>query len=131
MGSSGRGEFGNYKVGKNGIGSSGGEDGQDGSGNGKECPTNIEGILLEDVGTCEYFKTTGSLPGVGKSIFVDSKTKDGRIVVIDLSSSMVLGNLPTRYNYLIECISVIHYVGTIGISGLKPMPHVVVEIHGK
>ncbi len=128
MGSSGRGEFGNYKVDR--------KSGGVGSGNNDttidiQCPESIENILLEDISTCEYFKTLNGLPYVGQDVYINSLIIDGRIAVVDTASTKVIGNVPTRYNYLIECISSINYIGTIEISGLIPIPHIVVEIHAK
>lgn len=131
MGSSGRGEFGNYKVDRKSGGIGGIGSGNNDSTLDMECPESIENILLEDISTCEYFKTLNALPNVGQDVYVSSFVFDGRIVVVDTATTKVIGNVPTRYNYLIECISSINYIGTIEISGLIPIPHIVVEIHAK
>ena len=135
MGSSGSGRFGNYRIGNgqtvgganNVSGGAGG--GLGGGGIEIDCPTVIENIRLEDVATSEYFLRHQSLPNPGEPVELNSIPHNGRLVVTNTLTKEVLGNLPTQYNYLINCIKNVRYDGTIIASGMRPIPFVVVTLH--
>lgn len=133
MGSSGTGSFGNYKpdnmkkdkstgqgIGVNGV-ASGGE---------IECPLEIKMIRLEDVQLSEYYKQHGTVPPMGAAVLLSKKLHHGRIVVIATNTNEIIGNLPTQYNYLINCLNIgKSYSGNVINSDLKPVPFVVVTLH--
>ena len=133
MGSSGTGSFGNYKpdnmkkdknarqgLGVNGI-ASGGE---------IECPTEITMIRLEDVQLSEYFTQHGTVPPKGASVFLSKKLHYGRLVVVASDTNEIIGNLPTKYNFLLNCLnSSKNYSGNVVNSDVKPVPYVVVTLH--
>ena len=137
MGSSGSGKFGTYHVGngkgagdsETGIG--GGIGGSVGGGTGEiECPSTIENIRLEDIATSEYFVKNQSLPPSGDHVNLHTAIHKGRLVVKATSSEEIIGNLPTQYNYLINCIKKgINYTGVVIASGEKPVPFVVVTLN--
>lgn len=137
MGSAGSGKFGTYRVGggqtTGGAGSgSGGAAGDSlGGGTGEvECPSAIENIRLEDVATSGYYANHHSLPSRGAPVELNNSVHKGRLVVKATSTGEVLGNLPTQYNHLINCIKKgVQYTGTVVASGTTPVPFAVVTLH--
>lgn len=138
MGSAGSGKFGTYRVGNGqttggtGSGGAGGATGGGiGGGTGEiECPSVIENIRLEDVATSDYYVNHKSLPSPGDPVELHNTVYNGRLVVKATSTAEVLGNLPTQYNYLINCIKKgMQYTGTVVASGMTPVPFVVVTLH--
>jgi hypothetical protein len=51
---------------------------------------------LEDVDRCSYYQTNNTLPSTGTQIYV---THNKRLEVVDATSNLSLGYLPTYYNY--------------------------------
>lgn len=148
MGSSGSGKFGTYHVGGSGgtsgqrkpevpnggyggIFSGQGYSGVTGGGAGEiECPPVIEYIKLEDVAISQYYVAHNSLPNPGESVKLHGTIVNGRLVVTVSSTGEILGNLPTEYNYLINCLMRgITYTGTVASSGVSPVPFAVVSLH--
>lgn len=147
MGSSGSGKFGTYHVGGSrgtsgqqpgtsnggfgGISSGQGYSGVAGGGAGEiECPPVIEYIRLEDVAISQYYVSRNSLPNPGEAVELPSDIVNGRLVVTVSSTGEILGNLPTEYNYLINCLKRgITYIGTVASSGVSPVPFAVVSLH--
>lgn len=128
MGSSGSGRFGTYR--NTGTGSSGTGSGVNGGTNEIECPAIIENIRLEDVATSDYYVNYNSLPSYGDSIYLNNTIYKGRLVVKAISTDEIIGNLPTRYNFLINCLKKgMHYKGFVVASGITPIPFVVVTLH--
>ena len=126
MGSTGSGRFGNYHIGEvsgnNGIGgSSAGE---------ITCPETIENIRLEDVATSEFFTKHGTLPVSHSNVELRNSLFCGRLVVETTDTHEIIGNLPTKYNYLITCIKRgSNYNGVVISSGISPIPFVVVTLN--
>lgn len=127
MGSAGSGKFGTYRVGINQT--TGGT--VNGSGTGEiVCPSVIENIRLEDVAISDYFINQGTFPTHGEPVELNNTIHKGRLVVNSTYTSEVLGNLPTQYNYLINCIKKgMQYTGSVVASGLTPVPFVVVTLN--
>ena len=136
MGSSGYGAFGNYRFGSNG-GENGGLNRTNGmselqgdSGNDLVCPPEIELIKLEDVATSEYYITHQNVPSPGDVVELADSICNGRLVVFLSSTEEILGNLPTKHNYLINCIDRgMRYTGQVYSSGLSPLPYIVVNLY--
>lgn len=132
MGSSGSGRFGNYRISgeldkneKNKI-----NEGIDSIGGEVECPEIIENIRLEDVATSEYFVKYGNLPTVQSIIKIRDSIYQGRLVAEVVDTNEIIGNLPTQYNYLFNCLkSGVHYNGRVISSGKSPIPFIVVTIN--
>lgn len=143
MGSSGSGKFGTYHVGGSGgafggsngglgVGPSGqGFSGIPGSGSGEiECPSAVEYIKLEDVAISEYYINHDSLPNPGEVVELQGTIFNGRLVVAVSSTGERLGNLPTEYNYLINCLMRgVTYTGVVVSSGASPVPFAVVSLY--
>ncbi len=138
MGSSGSGRFGNYHINdnyneskqNNGTNASG--IGGVGEGHGEVmCPDSIELINLEDVSFSEYYKRYNNVPAKDEKVKLRNKLYNGRLVVELLSTNEIIGNLPTEYNYLFNCVQNGRaYFGEIKSSGIDPIPYVVVTLHG-
>lgn len=138
MGSSGTGQFGNYRINdnldtskqNNGLNLNG--IGGVGEGHGEIlCPDSIELINLEDVSFSEYYKRYKNVPAKDEKVKLRNKLYNGRLVVELLSTNEIIGNLPTEYNYLFNCVQNGRaYFGEIKSSGIDPIPYVVVTLHG-
>lgn len=129
MGSTGSGSFGNYHVRNKPNG--GKDEGNGGTGNGVggneiNLPEKIENIKLEDVATSEYYQVHEDLPSKASNISLRDTVYQGRLVVETADTHEILGNLPTEYNYLRGA----QLIGVIVSSGIKPIPYVVVTLHG-
>ena len=127
MGSSGYGRFGDY-PGSSSFGSYGGTGNQ---GNSSEynreldCPVAIDLIILEDVATSEYYSTRHRLPSPGEDVELKDCLHEGRLVVISSSTGEIIGNLPTEYNYLLDCLTKGYlYEGEVSGSFETPVPSV-------
>ena len=133
MGSSGYGSFGNYRVrtGNNSIDGVGSETGSSSNQNGQSVQSvNTSHILLEDVAISEYFKNNDEVPAPGETVTLLSPIYNGRLAVKSDSTEEIIGNVPTKYNYLINAITKgITYVGSVVSSGTSPIPYVVVSLH--
>lgn len=129
MGSSGSGSFGTYRIGGE-SGVSGGELIGGVSGPGEVgCPKVIENIRLEDVATSEYYVKYHALPSVRSIVNLRDKVYLGRLVVETSDTQVIIGNLPTQYNYLLNCLKDgLNYTGTVISSGDSPIPFVVVTL---
>ena len=83
---------------------------------------------LEDVASSEYFNKYGSLPLREDLVIITAKK---RIVAMD-KNGFVIGNLPTQYNYLLECIQEgYQYEGSVTESYLSPLPSVSIAVTPK
>ena len=130
MGSAGSGQFGTYHVGAGGTVLGKGQNGTGGGSGEFECPVRIEYIRLEDVADSEYYINNRSLPAPGEAVELNRSLYKGRLVVSATSTGEILGNLPTEYNYLINCLmSGMDYSGTVISSGTTPVPFVVVTLY--
>jgi hypothetical protein len=132
MGSSGSGKFGTYRI---GAGQSTGGLGPAGSSNDDkpreiECPSIIENIRLEDVAISDYYINNQQLPPAGDIVTLHNAINNGRLVVKSRSNGETLGNLPTQYNYLYNCMKKgIIYSGVVIAADVTPVPFVVVTLN--
>lgn len=100
MGSTGTGNFSDYPTGSGNPtqpttgGGGGGVDPND------RCLTAFS-VQLEDVEHSAYFQMTSILPPIGTKLKLAHQK---RIVAVDLNGAVV-GNLPTKYNYLADCMA--------------------------
>ena len=129
VGSTGYGNFENYRV----PGSKGGQSGSGGANaNEVECPEVIDNIKLEDVATSEFYIKNNRLPNAGSNVHLRVKIHQGRLVVESSNTHEIIGNLPTHLNNLVNCInSGLAYDGTVLSSGTVPIPFVVVRLYVK
>lgn len=121
MGSTGSGSFSDYSgsssSGKDGGGAGGGSSGADPCAQAFAC-------VLEEVAQCQYYSTRRTVPSPGSAM---SLLFRGRIFAVD-NTGVVVGALPTRYNYLAACIrNGFHYSGIVSVSQNSPVPSVAAD----
>ena len=81
--------------------------------------------LIEDVDTCEYYRKKGALPAVGTEVYIDFKVR----LVVKSNDGLIIGYLPTKYNYLRYCIvKGFTYTGVVSVASSTPINTVVVDI---
>ena len=119
MGSTGSGHLSDYSDYKNAVaGVTGGKDSI------YICDRGVA-TSLEDVATSDYFKTHGMVPPKGTTITISFNT---RVVAVD-DNGMIVGNLPTSYNYILECIEEgYQYEGEVTESHSVPLPSVSIAV---
>lgn len=80
---------------------------------------------LEDVQTSDYFQENGHVPPIGTSIIISFAT---RIVAVT-ESGVIIGNLPTEYNYILRCLDEgYQYEGEVTGSNHVPLPSVTIAV---
>lgn len=119
MGSSGTGNFSDYKNFPRAIkGLTGADDSED------KCALAFS-TLIEDVDTCEYYSKKGVLPAAGAEVYVDFKVR----LVVKSNDGLIIGYLPTKYNYLRNCIvKGFTYTGVVSNVSSTPINTVIVDI---
>ena len=119
MGSSGTGNFSDYKNFPRAIkGVTGADDSED------KCALAFS-TLIEDVDTCEYYCKKGMLPAVDTEVSVDFKVR----LVVKSNDGLIIGYLPTKYNYLRYCIvKGFTYTGIVSNVSSTPINTVIVDI---
>ena len=119
MGSSGPGNFSDYSNYPRAIkGVTGAVDSED------KCALAFS-TLIEDVDTCEYYSKKGVLPAVGTEVYVGFKVR----LVVKSNDGLIIGYLPTKYNYLRHCIvKGFTYTGVVSVASSTPINTVVVDI---
>ena len=119
MGSTGPGNFSDYSNYPRAIkGVTGAVDSED------KCALAFS-TLIEDVDTCEYYSKKGVLPAVGTEVYVDFKVR----LVVKSNDGLIIGYLPTKYNYLRNCIvKGFNYTGVVSNASSTPINTVIVDI---
>lgn len=119
MGSTGTGNFSDYKKFPRAIkGVTGADDSEE------KCALAFS-TLIEDVDTCEYYRKKGALPAVDTEVYIDFKVR----LVVKSNDGLILGYLPTKYNYLRNCIvKGFTYTGVVSVASSTPINTVVVDI---
>lgn len=83
---------------------------------------------LEDVATSDYYKSQGLVPPVDTTVFIKQVF---RIVAVD-ENGVIIGNLPTKYNYLLGCLEDGYvYEGQVSVSHDTPLPYVEIAVTPK
>ncbi len=140
MGSSGTNTFTDYPgssggrpgdKGSGGKGSGGGGSGGGGGGTGgkpDKCDVTLTDLALEDVALSAYFTEQKKLPPEKTKVRVKDKLVGGRVAV-ETEGGVVIGNVPTAYNYLRQCISQgWAYKGKVSSSSSGKIPKVRVDL---
>lgn len=119
MGSTGSGRFSDYPGNGDAIkGVTGGEGFVD------DCLRAVK-TRLEDVGTSGYYQQLGNVPPVGTYVKV---AFTGRVSAVDMNG-VIIGNLPTEYNYLLRCLETgYQYEGEVILSNNSPIPSVQIAV---
>ncbi len=121
MGSTGSGRFSDYpgsrpERGGNGTGG-GGASGEDRCDRAFPC-------ALEEVEQCDYFSANGRVPPANTALTIEQR---GRLFAVDASGQTV-GALPTRYNYLADCLAAgFTYKGRVTSSTSTPVALISVD----
>lgn len=121
MGSTGSGSFSDYpgsrpKEGSEGAGG-GGASGEDRCARAFSC-------ALEEIEQCEHFNTSGGVPPANTALTIEQR---GRLFAVDASGRTV-GALPTRFNYLADClVAGFTYEGRVNSSASAPVASVNVD----
>lgn len=112
MGTTGSGRFGNYQPNQN-----------------RDCPAEIV-FNVEDIDISEYFQKSSSLPSVGSEVFIKNMLVNKRMVVVDKNTELILGNVPTVYNYIFDrCIMAgKEYNGEVRNISTTPFNKILVEL---
>lgn len=130
MGSAGFGTFGNYHIGDPKDSNQGNGSSSGGNGIGGAQREKTDYINLEDVPILDYFLNNNNVPSALEPVFLSDQIHNGRLVVISSVTLEIIGNVPTKYNYLLNDIKMgINYIGEVRSSGLSPIPFVVVSLH--
>lgn len=122
MGSTGSGRFSDYPgtggTGPSGAGGDGGEPA------GEDRCTRAFNVSLQDVEHSERYARTSSVPPVGTQLSVEHRK---RLVAVDASGASV-GNLPTSFNYLADCLAGgFSYAGIVSASSNGPTAMITVD----
>ena len=119
MGSTGSGNFSDYPSNGNAVkGVTGGESGVN------ACERAFK-TRLEDVASSDYYQKKGNVPPIGTSVIIAFAT---RIVALD-DQGVIIGNLPTEYNYLMRCLEEgYQYEGEVIGSFTTPFPSVQIAV---
>jgi len=126
MGSTGSGNFSDYSSynQKNSSSSGGGQSGNGGSSGEDQCARAFS-TSLDEVATCDYYKTRKNVPAVGSGVSISF---NARLVVLD-HNDICVGYLPTKFNYLRACMSDgFTYSGVINQSTTVPFPSISIDI---
>ncbi|MFM9988983.1 hypothetical protein [Flavobacterium sp.] len=119
MGSTGSGTFSDY-------GHKPKENANQGASSGEDKCARAFSTFLEEIQNCEYFKATTNVPPVGTAVSITFHNP--RLAVQD-DKNVIIGYLPTKFNYLLACIeSGINYSGIVSNSTLTPLASVMVDI---
>jgi hypothetical protein len=135
VGSSGTSSFSDYPGSRGGSSNGGSSKGKGGDGGGDggggstdECAAAINDAL-EDVATSAYYAKHGKVPPPKTKVRIRSKLVGGRVAVETVADSEVIGNLPTKYNYVVKCMKQSWtYEGTVESSSAGRLPKVTVDL---
>lgn len=117
MGSTGSGRFSDYS----GSRPKGGEGGGSGGASGDDRCARAFACGLEEIEHCDYFVADGGAPPVGMTLSIEQR---GRLFAVD-SSGQTVGALPTRFNYLADCMNAgFSYAGRVTASVSSPVASV-------
>ena len=117
MGSTGSGNFTDYQ------GFSGGNSKQGGESLENKCNRAFR-TELEDVDLSQYFISKGHLPNINTEAIIDF---NGHRIVA-LIDNEEIGNLPTKYNYLRQCMTENTYSGLVSNTSTTPINSIIINV---
>ncbi|MEO8515653.1 MAG: hypothetical protein ABI426_02865 [Flavobacterium sp.] len=119
MGSTGSGTLSDYDHKPKGGSNQGASSGED------KCARAFS-TFLEEVQNCKYFRNTANVPPKGTVVSI---TFDRPRLAVQDEKNVIIGYLPTKFNYLLACMeSGINYSGIVSSSTLIPLASVTVDI---
>ncbi|MFA6483406.1 MAG: hypothetical protein WCW62_12560 [Bacteroidales bacterium] len=81
---------------------------------------------LEEVASSQYLIQNGYLPPVGTNVFISFNER----IVAETEDGVCIGFLPTRFNYLLNCIeNGFSYSGVIARSNSIPLPSLTIDVN--
>ncbi len=131
MGSAGTGRFSDYPGTPRGSAKNGGGGGGGGKGSAEvdQCERILANVTLEDVGRSDYFSQNQVMPLVGMPVAVKPTLVGGRLGVEAEEDRLLVGLLPTEYNYLLQCMKQGYtYAGMVKSVRAQPVPVVRVDL---
>jgi hypothetical protein len=121
MGSTGSGSFSDYPGSRP---KEGGEGAGGGGASGEDRCARAFSCALEEVEQCDYFTASGGVPPANTALTIEQR---GRLFAVD-SSGQTVGALPTRFNYLADCMAAgFKYEGRVNSSASAPVASVNVD----
>lgn len=111
------------------VSSSGGGGGEDATYD--RCRMHLRDVILDEVARCDYFRVYKTVPVAGTVVAVRGIIDPavGRIVVYSISDNVVIGYLPSKYNYIRACMADgFSYTGKVISSSISPIPRVYVDL---
>lgn len=118
MGSTGSGNFSDYN------GFKGNNPKQGGKGNLNECGKAFT-TDLEDVEVSSYYLQNNDLPPVMTTIIISF---NGTRIVACSKNGIEIGNLPTKFNYLLACLEEFSYSGIVTNISTTPIINVTINV---
>lgn len=127
MGSTGGGRFSDY------TGNTDDDQGKPMSGSGgggtDQCGHQIKDVVLEEVERSEYWKAHKRTPSAGTNVHVKATLVGGRLAIETSSKAEVIGYLPTRYNYIVQCMKRgFTYAGAVTATSTAPIVKVIISL---
>lgn len=118
MGSSGSGSFSDYSQYKSDKKNQGGSSGE-------EICSKAFSTNLEEIERCDYFEKYKALPDDGTPIKIILKT---RLAAVS-NDGLVIGYLPTSFNFLVNCMSNgFEYKGNVVSGKSKPVLSIQIDV---
>lgn len=99
-----------------------------GSSGGDPCLAHIDEFELEEIANSEYFAEHEALPPRGTEVGVAASLLGPRLAVEVSSTGELLGLLPTRLNYLRNCLDTNRYIGHVTSVSTTAVPSVWVQL---
>lgn len=130
MGSSGTSSFSDYPGSRGGSRASGEGAGGGGAGEGGDVCERPFQTHLEEVATCDYYRNNGAVPSDSTTVSIRNTLVSGRIG-IQTSNGVLIGYLPTSFNYVLQCINRgFSFTGKVTNADERPTPSVHVSLSG-
>jgi len=86
------------------------------------CDDFVENITLQDVETAEYHSAEGKPPMTDTQVRLRSEKVDGRLAVETMSDQRIVGFMPDKYDYLVDCLAKGYvYVGRVIFATREPL----------
>jgi hypothetical protein len=76
------------------------------------CGKNFQ-CFLEDAENCEFFLQNQTIPNINDDITIGFNPSSNRLCATMVSGGLVIGYLPTEYNYIQRCVLTHTYPGKI------------------
>lgn len=93
------------------------------------CDRVIESARIEEVERTQYHKRHFKVPMPGDKVKLRNALENGRLVIEHVESNLSIGYLPTRFNYLAQCLaSGKKYGGKVTASANSPSARIVIEL---